>query len=68
MKQYDNDDWTYKGDSISFLEMPYGCEIVQNYKPDMTIIIGSLKDAIALRDSLNKMIVIWSDDEEDKDG
>ena len=43
----------YSGDDIVFEEMPQGCFI---YGKDGQVLIASLKDATALRDSLNKSI------------
>ena len=45
----------YSGDDICFEEMPQGCVIIS--KGD-EVIVSSFKDAIALRDSLNRFIKV----------
>lgn len=45
----------YSGDDICFEEMPQGCVI--SSKGD-EVIVSSFKDAIALRDSLNRFIKV----------
>ena len=63
----------YNGDDIMFEEMPQGCIIYHKRVPetirefdglpeiDEEIVISSLKDAVALRNSLDKMISLISE-------
>ena len=55
---------TYKGENITFAEMPYGCEVWETGKDKDSIVIGSLKDARNLITSLEKMIETLSHDHE----
>lgn len=50
-------DVSYIGDEIEFIEMPYGCEILT--KDGKSIVIKSPKDAEALSESLERMVMIW---------
>lgn len=66
MIDYNSSMIDYSGDEIMFEETPQGCVIHHKLETtnefdglpeiDVTIIISSKKDALALRDSLNKMI------------
>lgn len=45
----------YSGDGIEFEEMPQGC-VIRDMDRNTVVVVRSLEDAVALRDSLNKMI------------
>ena len=50
----------YSGDDICFEEMPQGCVIISK---GGEVIVSSFKDAIALRDSLNRLIKTMVDND-----
>ena len=47
----------FEGDDIIISEMPFGCVVIRkDNDTKKPIVVGSLADAILLRDSLNKLI------------
>ena len=56
--------FTYEGDDITIEEMPQGCIIMSNNDVHQSVVIASTKDALAVMESLAKMISIQMEESE----